>query len=345
MELISTTANPAPPGAVPAMIRAVDGIGLRTVRWHPAGRPRGTIVLAGGRAEFVEKYFETIGELLARDLVVVAFDWRGQGMSDRELDDRRKGHIDDFGLYQRDIDAVLEQVLEPFCPKPWFGLAHSMGASILLTQARNGRSPFERLVLTAPMIGLKGLSFAPVLRGLAATLDLLGLGGLFIPNVRRRAYPTLGPFESNRLTSDLDRFLRLNAVIAADPHLFVGDPTIGWVNAAFRLMRNFQDPEFPRRTMVPMLVFAASDDRLVDSRAIERFATRLKAGKLIVIDRARHEILMEKDHLRQQFWAAFDAFIPGERDEYTALLVAQTLRKQEQQRSIWSKVRGLFAPT
>jgi lysophospholipase len=27
--------------------------------------------------------------------------------------------------------------------------------------------------------------------------------------------------------------------------------------------------------------------------------------------RAEHEIMMEQDRLRQQFWAAFDAFVPG----------------------------------
>jgi lysophospholipase len=30
-----------------------------------------------------------------------------------------------------------------------------------------------------------------------------------------------------------------------------------------------------------------------------------------VIPGARHEILMERDAIRAQFWAAFDAFIPG----------------------------------
>ena len=38
---------------------------------------------------------------------------------------------------------------------------------------------------------------------------------------------------------------------------------------------------------------------------------RLKAGRVIVIPGARHEILMERDVLREQFWAAFDAFVPG----------------------------------
>ncbi len=26
---------------------------------------------------------------------------------------------------------------------------------------------------------------------------------------------------------------------------------------------------------------------------------------------SRHEILMERDAFREQFWAAFDAFVPG----------------------------------
>jgi lysophospholipase len=33
-----------------------------------------------------------------------------------------------------------------------------------------------------------------------------------------------------------------------------------------------------------------------------------------VLRGARHEILMESDPIREQFWAAFDAFIPGTPD-------------------------------
>jgi lysophospholipase len=35
-----------------------------------------------------------------------------------------------------------------------------------------------------------------------------------------------------------------------------------------------------------------------------------------VIPGARHEILMERDEFREQFWAAFDAFVPGTPDEF-----------------------------
>jgi lysophospholipase len=50
---------------------------------------------------------------------------------------------------------------------------------------------------------------------------------------------------------------------------------------------------------------------VTDTRATERFASRLRAGRLIVVDGAEHEIMMERDIFRDRFWAAFDSFVPG----------------------------------
>ena len=132
---------------------------------------RGTVAIFGGRAEFIEKYFETIEQLLDRGLCVAALDWRGQGGSERQLKNPRKGHIDDFSLFERDLNAFVTEVLGPSCPQPWFGLAHSMGAAILLMIAHAGRCPFERLVLTSPMIALANLKRPRFARGLAEVLD------------------------------------------------------------------------------------------------------------------------------------------------------------------------------
>jgi lysophospholipase len=181
MDIIVTADNPAPPGGVVTTLRAVDGMTLRVARWHPDGDALGTVLVCVGRAEFIEKYFETVGELLERRLAVVVFDWRGQGLSGRELDNSRKGHIDDFSLYERDLDAIAEQVLDPFCRRPWFALGHSMGAAILLAQARADRSPFERLALIGPLIDVYGLKFPRAARLLAETLDTIGFGGAYIP--------------------------------------------------------------------------------------------------------------------------------------------------------------------
>lgn len=317
MQLLATPDNPIPPNPVVLRVTAQDGVSLRVARWQPIGRPRGTVCLLQGRAEFIEKYFEVIGELRARGFAVLAFDWRGQGLSDREVADRRKGHIADFGLYRRDLEAVRDQVLEPLMPKPHFALAHSMGGAIALMAARDGWLPFERLVASTPMIALC-LVRRPRLAGdLARVLSLFRFGKAFVPGGGGLSI-SCKPFAGNRLTSDAARYTR-NAKAATELDWgAIGDPTVGWVDAAFRFMRILADPDVPLGIRVPTLIVGAGADPVCATPATERFAARLKAGHALIIPGARHEIMMERDGIREEFWAAFDAFIPGTPDWATA---------------------------
>ncbi|MGH6812835.1 MAG: alpha/beta fold hydrolase [Methylocella sp.] len=310
MELCTIVENPAPPGAVVSAIAARDNWTLRVARWSCGAACAGTIAILPGRAEFIEKYFEVIGELLSRNFDVAILDWRGQGLSGRLVKDPRKGHIGDFRVYERDLDALVEQILEPFCRPPWFALGHSMGGAIALAKAR-GHSPFARMVLTAPMIGIHGLRFQRALRIFARAFVMLGQGRRFMPGGGPKPYMSAS-FEGNVLTSDSSRHARAAAIIESAPELAIGDPTIGWINAAFRFMRRFEDMEYPRRILTPVLILAAGSDRVADTAATEYCASRLKAGKCLTLAHARHEILMERDPFRELFWAAFDAFLPGE---------------------------------
>jgi lysophospholipase len=186
-----------------------------------------------------------------------------------------------------------------------------MAGAILLRIAHAGRCPFDRLVLTAPMVALYGHADPRYARWLVEALDGLGLGGAYAPGAGRGPY-TLRPFEGNLLTSDPARYARMGETLRAHPELSLGGPTIGWVHAAFRVMRRFGEPDYPRAISTPTLVIASGADRVVDTRSIERFATRLRAGHLIVIDGARHEIMVERDAYRRLFFRAFEAFAPDE---------------------------------
>ena len=74
------------------------------------------MVLLQGRAEFVEKYGETVGDLGARGFAVYALDWRGQGRSGRVLKDPRKGHVVSYDDYLKDLDLFLERLVVPDAP-------------------------------------------------------------------------------------------------------------------------------------------------------------------------------------------------------------------------------------
>ena len=74
-----------------------DGARLRWAAWpEPEGRVRGTVLILNGRSEFIEKYRETAGELIARGFRVFGFDWRGQGLSSRTPTGDETGHYDSF---------------------------------------------------------------------------------------------------------------------------------------------------------------------------------------------------------------------------------------------------------
>src|SRR5262245_34859592 len=138
MKLISIPANPAPEGAVVSTLKTPDGVSLRAVHWPPPPGRKGTVCLFQGRAEFLEKYFETVRELHARGFAVATMDWRGQGLSDRKLSDRRKGYIANFLQYDTDLSTFMKQVVLPDCPPPYFALAHSMGSAMLMRAAQRG---------------------------------------------------------------------------------------------------------------------------------------------------------------------------------------------------------------
>lgn len=314
MQLIETPDNPIPEGPEVVPVETEDGLVLRAVRWEAtAPRPRGTVCVVQGRGEFIEKYFETVAELRQRGFAVVAFDWRGQGLSGRELSDPYKGFVRGFDRFLNDLDAIRANVLEPYMPKPHFGLAHSMGGAIALMAAHDGRLPFERLVVSAPMVALAQVKSPALVASAAFVLRLLGFGGAYVPGGGRTS-SMKKPFAGNPLTSDPVRYARNAAAAAALGHGAIGDATIAWTVAAFALMRRFADPRFPVEIRTPTLVVAAGADPVCATPAIERFAARLKAGHAIVIPGARHELLMERDDIRAQFWAAFDAFIPGTPD-------------------------------
>ncbi len=313
MNLTGTSENPIPSGAKAGYFKTDDGVQLRYARWKPTGKEnKGTVCLFPGRGEFIEKQFETVADLRRRGFHVAILDWRGQGLSDRLLKDRKKSHIRRFSQYESDVKSFLNEIVLPDCPPPFFALAHSMGALVMLHYTADARPIwFQRLVLISPMIKLTGKSLPmPFIRLLAKLACRIGLARLQIPG--NNATPAEEQrFENNEVTSDPKRFARFKGILNAAPELSAGKPTLGWLNAALNAISELKDDEFLQRINAPVLLIAAGRDKVVSRRAIEHFGKRLPLGGTVTIDGAQHDLLYEDDRYREQFWAAFDAFIPG----------------------------------
>lgn len=312
MDLINLVKNPIPTGGHAGHFKGHDGAPLRYAVWQATRKPsRGTVCLFNGRTEFIEKYFEVIADLRRRGFSVATMDWRGQGGSVRELPNRNKGYIASFEDFDKDLIRFMKDVVLPDCPPPYTALAHSMGGNILLRAARMNDSWFERMVLSAPMVrfhsGMLGRG-----EGLVRThvnfMTRIGLGGRYVPGGNDGGSSEM-PFDDNPLTSDRERFLRTKAIVEAEPALNLGAPTNAWMRAAFNSIDEINAPRYPLDVRVPILFIVAGEDRIVSPRAIEDLSVRLKVGAHVVIPHSEHEILMERDTIRQLFWAAFDAHL------------------------------------
>ena len=310
MKLISIPANPVPEGVATAMLKTPDGVSIRYARWEPPSGRKGTVCIFQGRTEFIEKYFELVRDLRARGFAVATIDWRGQGLSQRRLRDSYKGHVRSFSEYDLDLETFVQEIVLPDCPPPFFALGHSMGAAVLMRAAAHGHRWFDRMVLTAPLIRLINIPMLAVAPTLVRSLRLMGLGGRYVPGGGPGS-PSTMPFATNPVTSDPVRHARTAAVIEAEPALAVGAPTNAWMDSAFRAMAEISSPSFAASVRLPMLRVGCGRDQVVSTAAIEDFASRLRVGSHIILPGAKHEILMEQDYFRSQFWAAFDAFVPG----------------------------------
>jgi lysophospholipase len=310
MTLLSIPANPVPDGAVSGTLTTSDGVSLRFARWSPPPGRKGTVCLFQGRAEYIEKYYETVRDLRARGFAVATLDWRGQGLSDRALRNPRKGYVRNFDQYQLDLEIFINEVVLPDCPPPVFALAHSMGATVLMRAAHAGHRWFDRMVLLAPMIALPGMRRSTATRTLVKSMRLMGLGSFYVPGGDASVMQQR-PFVGNLLTSDPVRYARNVAVLEAEPALAIGWPTVAWTDSAFRVIGELSEPGYPGRIRQPILIIAAGQDAIVSTPAIDEFAVRLRAGAHLIVPGARHELLMEQDRFRSQALAAFDAFVPG----------------------------------
>jgi lysophospholipase len=289
---------------------------LRAGAWQlPEGASKRAIcVLLNGHTEFLEKYGEVAGELCNRGFEVVSLDWRGQGASERQVYGNRAGHVGAFEEYDMDLSALMLQLVEPIqralpVPLPVIAVGHSMGGHILLRYLHDHPRRFVCAVLCAPMIEINTGKYSPATVALLTSLlNLYRPSKRFIFGIEQRE-PLELRFEDNALTSDRGRFERNQNLLRQQPFLRINGPTFGWLGAAFRSIRRMRKKSYAGDILTPLLVFGAGQDSIVRTEAIRALCQMIPNARYVEIEAAKHEILMETDAIRAQFWAEFDAFV------------------------------------
>ena len=279
----------APPQSHAVWRLAADGVRLRLGSYGTG--PRGTVLCFQGRTEYLEKYGPLARDLAAAGFGMVGVDWRGQGLSARLAPDPRLGHIGRFADYQMDVAALVAFAAEAGHAGPFHLLCHSMGGAIGL-RALAGGLAVTSATFSAPMWGL---TLSPPLRALSRLVpplaEALGLGHRKAPGTGFRSYILDADPADNLLTTDA----------AA-----LRGPTLHWLHEALTECRRLETIALPD---VPTLVFLGGHERIVDPGVIRRQAARWPSARLVELEAAEHEVLMERPAIRSGILADLTGLI------------------------------------
>ncbi|MER5172265.1 alpha/beta hydrolase [Thioclava sp. GXIMD2076] len=288
-----------PEGGQAFWLETADGVRIRLGLWRGPQHPRGTVFLLPGRTEYIEKYGPAAGDFEARGFAMLTVDWRGQGLADRALDNRMKGHVTHFDAFQTDLDEVLEAAHALDLPRPWFVVGHSMGGTIALRRLLDG-SPFAACAFSGPMFGIKlPPPVALIRKPLANLIRQLRITGLFPPGMGPACYVLNTEFEDNLLTKDRDMWAFLVEHAARVPELSLGGPTLGWAaEGVLECDRLAQRPSPDLHCYCSV----GTDERVIDIAAVDHRMRGWRKGTLDWIDGAEHEVMMDTPERRKRFF-------------------------------------------
>jgi len=292
----------APPDGRAFWVKASDGVRIRFAIWDGS---KGSVLIFPGRTEYIEKYGRVVSKLGKLGYGAIVIDWRNQGLSDRAA---RTGHVESYDEYQRDIKAVLNSPERLKQKQPYHLMSHSMGGLIALRSIRSGIDvDVESCVFSAPMWGM-GLA-GPIkntLKVLASIASTTGAGKQKVFGTKRGSYIKDADPDNNSLMSDPETAKWIQKQLLTYPELALGGPSWAWLKASHKeisALSGFSVPDIPTLTLLGDL------EAVVDPEAIRKRIASPKNGRLLLCHGAKHEVLMEKEHIQKPVWTAIEQLL------------------------------------
>ena len=253
----------------------------------------GAIVIVSGRSESMFKYDELAFDFYHMGYTVYLFDLRGQGQSDRLIENRSLGHVDSFDDYVADLATYMNKIVLKRNSHKLFAVSHSMGGNILAQYSVQYPKVFDKIVVSAPLFEMKTGSYPPAFAyAILKMMKIMGKG----------EDPVFA-----KPVDDSNSYVGTHSLVRAKKKdqqrdLFedekVNDPTNSWVlsslEATWKVQRNAKDLK------TPMLILQAGQDELVSNRGQDKVCSEAQYCEKVVFPTAHHEILLEQDAIRNR---------------------------------------------
>lgn len=256
---------------------------------------RGAIVISNGRSESQIKYAELIYDLKDLGFSIYIIDHRGQGFSDRMLRARDINHVEHFTDYINDFAFFMKNVVNQIHHDKVFLLAHSMGCAVASLYATANPTAFDALILVSPMFQLNTGKFSESQAlALSSFMAFFGFGGRLATG-QKRFQDESRSLETSSVTRSPVRYKKTYELYDIYPETQIGGVSYQWVRESIRATRLVK--KWPAPT-APILLLQAGLDPLVKLPAQDLYCAKSKNCRKLNFPSAYHEILMERDEIR-----------------------------------------------
>ncbi|MCF7790412.1 MAG: alpha/beta hydrolase [Victivallales bacterium] len=293
--------------------------------------PDYALIIIPGSAGSYFKYTEFMYDLqkaTGQKLALFMLDMRGQGFStwfNPKAVERFNGlYVDSFDHYIKDLKYFYEFIVKVYLKKlekkynkkiPLFLYGHSLGGGIAAKYIEEYPDDVSGAILSSPAIQALGWTARNLAFWSIYAIVLHGGGPEYVPT-GHNIHKTL-PFSSifsntsckkrwnywqKVSSSEFFKNKKLKHPLSGGEVLRMGYPTYWWTFQLIRGTNPIEEKEFASKITAPFIVLKAGFEDLVCLDAMETLIknTTPGLGKIIEFPYSQHDIMLEKDSIRQK---------------------------------------------
>lgn len=261
-------------------------------------KSKGTVVILESYANALEEYFLPMTEISKRGFYTAIFDWFGREKSQCKTKKQSRHRYFDINNDINDLDEFLKKVVYPNCPPPYYILAYGMGGLIALSGLDLMNHQFNRMLCVSPLFAPLGNKTNSFQHKLTQFLSDIGLG--FLPAKDGRKLKQTKQKNMQPLRAD-------KAFFPSIP-----PPTSRWMAAVLNTIDSMKKNILYGQLKIPILFILANQNNIANNIEVRQLCQHTRLTDSITITGAELNTIMYEENYKKQFWAAFDAFIPGD---------------------------------
>ncbi|WP_019221723.1 serine aminopeptidase domain-containing protein [Bartonella senegalensis] len=271
---------------------------IRFATTHPEmKKAKGTIVILESHANALEEYFLPMKEISNRGFYTAIFDWFGREKLQPNKQKKNRHNCFNINNDINDLNEFLKNVVYPNCPPPYYMLTYGIGGLIALNGLALINHKFNRMLCVSPLFAPFGNKTNGFQHKFTQLLSDIGLGFL----------PAKG---GKKLKQKNMQFLRFNEVASSTVSL-IKRPTSRWMASVLNAIDSMKKNILNGSLQIPTLFILANQNNIANNIEVRQLCQHTHLTDSVTITGAELDTIMHEESYQKQFWAAFDAFIPG----------------------------------